>query len=140
MYGREASMKRLEVTEHSVCCPLEGRTANVAVRTNPDGHPSRRYLEVASCSLLPSALVVPCPRKVYFADVAPPMSYVREVDSTPRHSARPACPRSCLGVLNVAEAGAPDPRRCTASFGDSLDMARQTQSPGVMRLLWFNSV
>lgn len=133
-------MKRLEVTEHSMRCPLDGRTANVAVRTDPDGYPSRRYLDVSSCSLLPSAAVVPCPRKAYFGDVPPPVSYLHETDSAPRHSSRLVCPRSCLGVLNAAEAGAADPKRCTSTLGDSLEMARQTQSPGIMRLLWFNSV
>jgi hypothetical protein len=129
-------MKRLTVTQQSVRCPFENRTANLAVRTDPGGYPSRRYLEVASCSLLPSASFVPGTRKAYFSDVAPPVSYASEVDFTPRHAFGVACPRRCLSVLNAAESGAADPKRCTAPSGDSLELARQTQNPAIMQLVW----
>ena len=129
-------MKRLTVTQHSLRCPLDDRTANVTVRTNPGGYPSRRHLDVASCSLLPSASFVLGTRKAYFSDVPPPVSYVSEVDFTPRHRFGVACPRRCLGVLNAAESAAADPKRCTSPSGDSLELARQTQNPAIMRLVW----
>lgn len=129
-------MKRLTVTQQSLRCPLDGRTANVTVRTNPGGSPSRRHLDVASCSLLPTASFVPGTRKAYFSDVPPPVSYASEVDFTPRHRSGVACPRRCLGVLNAAESGAADPKCCSSPSGDSLELARQTQSPAIMRVLW----
>lgn len=129
-------MQRLTSTQHSVRCPLDDRTANVTVRTNPGGYPSRRHLDVASCSLRPSASFVPGTRKAFFSDVPPPVSYASEVDFTPRHPRGVACPRRCLGVLNAADSGAADPKRCTAPFGDSLELARQTQSAAIMRLVW----
>jgi hypothetical protein len=52
-------MKRLAFTQHTVRCPLEDRTASLMVRTDPDGCPSRRHLDVTACSLLPSTSFVP---------------------------------------------------------------------------------
>jgi hypothetical protein len=132
-------MRRLALTQHTVRCPLEDRTASVTVRTNPGGSPSRRHLDVASCSLLPSASFAPRTRKVYFSDVAPPVSYLSKVDFAPRHSAGVACRRRCLSVLNAAESGAAEPIRCTSGLADGLELARQTQNPAIMRLLWFYS-
>jgi hypothetical protein len=42
-------------------------------------------------------------------------------------------------VLNAAEPGAGEPVRCTSGVSDALELARQTQSPGIMRALWFYS-
>jgi len=52
-------MKRLALTQHTVRCPLEDRTASLTVRTDPGGYPSRRHLDVTACSLLPSTSVAP---------------------------------------------------------------------------------
>jgi hypothetical protein len=130
-------MKRLAFTQHTVRCPLEDRTASLTVRTNPGGRPSRRHLEVTACSLLPSTSFVPPARSGYFSDVAPPVPYLCEVDSAPRHSLGVACPRRCLAVLNAAEPGAAEPVRCTSGVNDGLELARQTQSPAITRMLWF---
>ena len=46
-------MKRLELTQHTVRCPRADRTANLTVRTDPGGYPSRRYRDVTTCSLMP---------------------------------------------------------------------------------------
>jgi len=129
-------MKRLALTRHIVRCPLENRTASLTVRTDPGGYPSRRHLDVTACSLLPSTSIVPRARSGYFSDVAPPVSYLCEIDPAPRHSLKVACPRRCLGVLNAAESGAGEPVRCTSGFSDGLELARQTQPPAIMRLLW----
>jgi hypothetical protein len=102
-------MKRLTLTQHTVRCPLDDRAANLTVRTDSNGYPSRRYLDVTACSLLPST------------------SFLPEV----------ACPKRCLPVMNAAESGAAEPVRCTSGVSDSLELARQTQSPTIMRLLWF---
>jgi len=132
-------MKQLALTQHTVRCPLEDRTASVTVRTDPGGYPSRRHLDVTACSLRPSTSFVPSARSGYFSDVAPPVSYLCEVDPGPRHSLEVACPRRCLAVLNAAEPGAAESARCTSGISDSLELARQTQSPAIMRLLWFFS-
>jgi hypothetical protein len=129
-------MRQLALTQHTVRCPLEDRTASLTVRTDPSGYPSRRHLDVAACSLLPSASFVPRARSGYFSDIAPPVSYLCETDSTPRHALKVSCPRRCLGVLNAAESGAAEPIRCTSGVADGLELARQTQPPAIMRLLW----
>jgi len=133
-------MKRLALTQHTVRCPLEDRTASLTVRTDAGGYPSRRHVGVTACSLLPSTSFVPSARTAYFSDVAPPVPYLREVDPAPRHFSEVTCSKRCLAVLDAAEPGAAEPVRCTSGVSDSLELARQTQSPAIMRLLWFFSV
>jgi len=130
-------MKRLTFTQHTVRCPLEDRAASLTVRTDLDRVPSRRHVDVAACSLVPSMSFVPRPRSGYFSDIAPPASYLCEADSTPRQVSKLSCRRRCLGILNAAESGAVEPVRCTSGFGDGLELARQTLNPSLMRLLWF---
>jgi hypothetical protein len=132
-------MKRLELTQHTVRCPLEDRTASLTVRSDPGGYPSRRHLDVTACSLLSSTSFVLPARRGYFSDVAPPVPYFCEVDPAPRHSSEVACPKRCLAILNAAEAGAAEPVRCTSGVSDSFELVRQTQSPAITRLLWFHS-
>ena len=132
-------MKRLALTNHTMRCPLDDRTASLTVRTDPDAYPSRRYLDVTVCSLLSAAAFVPSTRSGYFPDAAPPVPFLCGVDPAPRHSSKVACARHCLAVLNAAEPGAGEPVRCTSGVNDSLELARQTQSPAIMRLLWFHS-
>ncbi|HSF06014.1 MAG TPA: hypothetical protein VLG10_09530 [Methylomirabilota bacterium] len=132
-------MKRLVLTQHTMRCPLEDRTASVTVRTDPNGYPSRRHLGVTACSLLPSTSFVPPARRCYFSDAAPLVPYSCEVHSAPHHSLEVACPSRCLAVLNAAEPGAAEPARCTSGVSDGLELARQTQSPAITRLLWFYS-
>jgi hypothetical protein len=130
-------MKRLAITHHTVRCPLEDCAASLAVLSDLGGYPSRRHLNVTACSLRPSPAFVPPVRRRYFADVAPPMSYLDEVDPGPQHPAEVACARHCLAALNAAEPGAAAPPRCTSGVSDGMELARQTQSPAVTRLLWF---
>ena len=132
-------MKRLTLTQHTVRCPMEDRAASLTVRTDPDGYPSRRHLDVAACSLVPSMPFVPRPRSGYFSDIAPPASYLCEADPTPRHALKLSCGRPCLRVLNAAESRGAAPICCTSGFSDGLELARQTLSPSMMRLLWFYS-
>lgn len=130
-------MKRLTLTQQTVCCPLEDCTARLTVRTDPDGYPSRRYLDVTACSLLPSTSFVVPPTPRYFSDMAPPVPYLCEVDPGPCHSVEVACSKRCLAILNAAEPGAAEPVRCTSGVSDGLELVRQTQSPAITRLLWF---
>lgn len=132
-------MRRLELTQHAVRCPLEDCTASLTVRSDPDGYPSRRHLDVTACSLLPPTSFVQPARRAYFSDVAPVVPYAYEVPSAPCHSAEVSCSRPCLAVLNAAEPGAAKPLRCTSGVSDAMELARETQSPGIMRLLWFYS-
>lgn len=128
-------MKKRTLTQHTVRCPLEAGVASVTVRTNPGGYPSRRHLDVTACSLRPPAVFVPPTRRGYFSDVAPPLSYLCGVEASPRHASGVACAKRCLAVLNAAERGAARVG-CTSGVHDSLELARQTQSPAIMRCLW----
>jgi hypothetical protein len=131
-------MKRPILTQHTIRCPREDRTASVTVRTNPSGRPSRRHLDVTTCSLLSSTPFVSAIRMGNFADVPDvPLPYVREINSTPRHPLGVSCPKRCLGVLNAAEPGAAEPPRCTSGVSDGLELTRQLQNPAITRLLWF---
>jgi hypothetical protein len=132
-------MRRLALTQHTVRCPLDDRTASLTVRTDPGGYPSRRHRDVAACSLMPSTSFGLPARSGYFSDVAPPVPYLCEVDPGPRHSSEVACSRRCLAVLNAAEPGAAEPLHCSSGVSDGLELARQTQSPAMTRLLWFHS-
>ncbi len=68
------------------------------------------------------------------------MPYTYEVNRAPVHSTEVACRKRCLPVLNAAENGASEPVRCTSGVSDGLELARQTLSPAVTRLLWMYSV
>jgi hypothetical protein len=129
-------MKDLALTQHTVRCPLEDIPASLTVRTDLEASPASRHREVVSCSLLPCASFVPPARKAYFADMPPLVPYLCEVDSTPIHSSEIRCSKRCLALLNAAERGAAEALQCTSGFADSFELARQTQSPALMRLLW----
>jgi hypothetical protein len=133
-------MKRLALTQHTLRCPLHDCTASLTVRTDSNGYPSRRHLDVTACSLLPSTSFVPPARSAYFPDMEPPVPYIREVNRAPIHSTEVACPKRCLPVMNAAECGAAEPVRCTSGVSDGLELARQVQSPALTRLLWLHSV
>jgi hypothetical protein len=132
-------MKRLALTQHTVRCPFDDRTASLTVRTDPAGYPSRRHRDVMACSLLSSTSFVPPARSGHFSDLAPTVPYLCEADPAPRHPVEVACSGRCLAVLNAAEPGAAEPPRCTSGVSDGLELARQTQSPAITRLLWFYS-
>jgi hypothetical protein len=132
-------MKRLELTQHTVRCPLEDCTASLTVRTDRGGAPSRRHRDVAACSLLPSTSFVPPARSGYFSDVAPPVPYLCELDPAPHHLCEVTCSKRCLAVLNAAESGAGGSLRCTSGVSDAVELARQVQSPAMTRLLFLYS-
>ena len=137
---RRRRQQRLTLTQHTVRCPVNDCGAVVAVQTDFVAAPSRRHADVIACSLLPPTSFVPPTRKAYFSDMAPPEPYLDDVGQAPRHSAEFACPRHCLFVLNAAESGArAEPIRCTSGTSDALELARQTQSPAITRLMWFHS-
>ena len=130
-------MKRLALTQRTMRCPMHGCAASLTVRTDSNGAPSHRYLDVVSCSMLPPAPFPPPARTTYFADMAPSMPYLSEVDRAPVHSTEVACAKPCLAVMNAAEPGAAEPIRCTAGMSDAMELARQVQSPALTRLMWF---
>ena len=135
--GRGGRMRQLVLTQHTVRCPLDDCAASLTVRTDPSGYPSRRHLDVAACSLLPSTSFVPPATSRYFADVGPEVPYLCAVDPAPRHSLEVSCPKPCLAAMTAAEPGAAEPVRCTSGVSDGMELVRQTQSPAVTRLLWF---
>jgi hypothetical protein len=130
----------MEITHHTVRCPLDECTASVTVRTEFAACPSRRHRDVTACSLLPPTPFVPPATTGFFPDAAPAVAYLREVDRTPCHSSEVACSRRCLAVLNAAESGAAEPLRCSSGVSDGFELVRQTQSPAITRLLWLHSV
>ena len=129
-------MERPALTQHTVRCPKHDCGADLTVRTNSGARPSRRHLDVVSCSLLPSASFPPPTRTAYFAGMDPAVSYLSEIDCAPFHSAEVACSKPCLPVLNAAECGAAEPVRCTSGISDALELARQVQSPALTRVMW----
>lgn len=129
-------MRHRTLTRHTVCCPLDGGTAVVTVRTDPGAWPSRRHRDVAACSLQPSTPFRVPTRSGYFSDLAPPVSYVSDIDSTPRHAPRVTCSKLCLTVLNAEEPGVAQPVPCTSGVCDALELAQRTQSPAILRVLW----
>jgi len=132
--------RRLTSTQHTLRCPENGCRASVAVRTDPIAYPSARYVDVQTCSLHPPTSFVPPARKVYFADMAPPQSYLEDVGAVPSHSDKVECPKSCLRVLNAVESGAAgEPIRCTSGMSDGMELVRQTQGPAITRVLWYHS-
>ena len=133
-------MKRLALTQHTLRCPKEDCTAMVTARTNETGSPARRHVDIASCSLLaPPSFAAP-ETWGYFSDAAPLLAYRRTADRGPQHSSTMTCRKRCLATLNAAELGAVEPIQCTSGVSDGLELARQTQTPAMMRLLWFYSV
>lgn len=128
-------MKRLALTQHTMRCPLNDCSARLTVCTDSNGYPSRRHLDVAACSLLPSPSFVPPARTAYFPGGEPPVPYTYEVNRTPCHFTKVECPKRCLPVLNAAESGAAEPVRCASGVSDGLELARQTLSPALARVL-----
>jgi hypothetical protein len=131
--------RRLTLTQHTLLCPEHDCRARVAVRTDPIAYPSGRHVDVTACSLLPPTSFVPPDRTAYFPDMSPPEPYLYETGQAPCHSDEIACPKRCLLVLNAAEGGAAEPIRCTSGMSDGLELARQTQSPAITRVLWYHS-
>jgi hypothetical protein len=70
----------------------------------------------------------------------PPLPYTYKINPAPLHSTEFGCSKRCLPVLNAAECGAAEPVRCTSGVSDGLELARQTLSPALNRLLWFYSL
>lgn len=129
-------MERPALTQHTLRCPKYDCGADLTVRTNSGARPSRRHLDVVSCSLLPSASFPPPTRTAYFAGMDPAVPYLSGIDGTPFHSAEVACSKPCLPVLNAAECGAAEPVRCTSGISDAMELARQVQSPALTRVMW----
>ena len=131
-------MKRRTLTQHTVRCPLDEVTASVTVQTDPHARPSRRYRDVTACSLQPPTGFMPFVRRGYFSDVAPPVAYVCDADPAPCHTAGVTCSKACLAILNAAEPGAAE-LICTSGIHDALELARQTQTPAIARLLYYHA-
>jgi hypothetical protein len=128
--------RRLTLTPQAVRCPVNDCPATLAVRTDPNAHPGRRYVDVTACSLLPATSLAQPGRTAYFPDGE---AYIHDGRQAPR-STEVACAKRCLPVLNVAETCfAGMPIGGTSGAGDSMELARQTQSPAMMRQLWFHN-
>ena len=132
--------RRLTVTQQTMRCPVHDCRVNLAVRTDPVPHPRRRYVDVTGCSLFPAVTAGPAPRTGYFPGVSPYLPFLYEVNPAPQYGEEPACAKHCLEVLNAAEGSAPArPIHCVSGTSDAMELARQTQEPGMMRQIWFHS-
>jgi hypothetical protein len=132
--------RRLTLTQHTMRCPVHDCRVSLAVRTDPVPHPRRRYVDVAACSLVPSVVAGQASRTGYFPGVSPYLPFLYEVNPAPQYAEEPACAKVCLGVLNAAEGfPAARPLHCMSGMSDALELARETQPPGVMRQIWFHS-
>jgi hypothetical protein len=131
-------MRRRTLTQQTVRCPEQDCTARLTVRSDLEAAPSRRHRALVACSLRPSVPLVTPAAGAFFADLAPDVRYRGAVGGLPYASKPYACSEGCLAILNAAEGGG-EPVRCSSGVSDSLELARQTQSPRTMRLLWFYS-
>jgi LPXTG-motif cell wall-anchored protein len=137
VFFRRRRERRLTLTPQAVRCPVNDCPATLAVRTDPIAHAGRRYVDVTACSLLPATAFAQPARTAYFPDGE---AYIYDARQAPRHSTAVACPKRCLPVLNAAEtcfAGMPIGR--VSGTGDSLELARQTQSSAMMRQRSFHN-
>jgi hypothetical protein len=73
-------MERPALTQHTLRCPKYDCGADLTVRTDAGAPPSRRHLDVVSCSLLPSASLRPPTRTAYFAGMDPAVPYLSGSD------------------------------------------------------------
>jgi hypothetical protein len=132
--------RRFTLTRQSMRCPVHDCRVDLAVRTDSAPHPHRRYVDVMGCSLFQGVAANPAPRTGYFPGVSPYLPFLYEVNPAPHYADEPACAKRCLGVLNAAE-GYPSarPLHCMSGTSDALELARQTQSPRMMRQVWFHN-
>ena len=137
---RRRRQQRLPLTHHTVQCPEHGCGAAVTVRTDFGASPSDRHVGVSACSLFPSTPSIPPERATFFADLSPLVTYVDPAGQVPRHPTELVCREECLGILNAAESGGrAGAVPGTSGVSDSLELARQTQSPRMCRLLWHHT-
>ena len=133
--------QRLQVTHHSVRCPIQGDRAEVAVATDPAAQSVRQYVAVTACSLVPNAAIGLPERVAYLWD--PPCKVLMDPPrSFPLYTAGVSCRQPCVTVLNAtAVSGAPLPLRCSSGASDAIALAEQALGSGRMsRLLWYASL
>ena len=133
---------QLPLTVQSVRCPLHDCTADMTVRTDPQAHANRQYVDVATCSLLSDAAVALPERTAYLPDSPPCKVRLEAARSHPVYSTGVTCRQSCLSVLNAAApAVTPQPLECTSGAADGIDLVRQVAHyPTDSQLLWYSSL
>jgi LPXTG-motif cell wall-anchored protein len=139
VFFRRRRERRFTLTAQAVRCPVHDDPATLAVRTLSIAHPGHRFMDVTACSLLPATSFVPPTRTAYFPDAFPCEPYISEVSQAPHHCAEMACRKGCLHVLNAADRVVGAPIHCASGTIDSMELARQTQRPEMMRQIWLHS-
>jgi len=139
---RRRRRQRLQVTHHSVRCPMHGDQAEVAVATDPAARSGRQYVAVAGCSLVPGAAIGLPERVAYLCDGPPCKVWLDPPRSSALYTAGVSCGQPCVFVLNAtAVFGAPLPLRCSSGASDAIALAEQALgSTRMSRLLWYTSL
>ena len=139
---RRQRRQRLQITHHSVRCPMHGDQAEVAVATDPAARSARQYIAVTGCSLLSDAAIGLPERVGYLGDGPPCRVLLDPARSSPVYTAGVSCRQPCVVVLNAtAVCGAPLPLRCTSGASDAIALAEQALgSTRMSRLLWYASL
>ncbi len=140
-WWRRRRNERLQSASVSVRCPQHDVHARIAVVTDPAARAGRRYLAVASCSLLSDAAVALPERTGYLAD-GPPCGMRLEPARGVVYTGEVACRQPCVEILNATAASATTrPLACTSGFSDAYGLAEQALGPSRMaRLLWYASL
>jgi hypothetical protein len=139
---RRHRRQRLQVTHHSVRCPMHGDQAEVAVATDPAARSGRQHVAVTGCSLLADAAIGLPECVAYLWDGPPCRVRMEPARSSPLYTGEVSCRQPCVVVLNMtAVSGARLPLRCTSGVSDAIALAEQALgSPRMSRLLWYASL
>jgi hypothetical protein len=131
--------QRLQITRHRVRCPLDGCSADVAVRTDPRARSRRQFVDVATCSLLSDAAVALPERTAYLSDSPPYAVRLEAARPYPVYAAEVSCRQNCVFVLNEAAVSvAPQPVKCTSGISDAIELVGQAvRNPRIVRPLWY---
>jgi hypothetical protein len=139
---RRRRWQRMQVSHHTVRCPIHGDRAEIVMATDPVARSGRQYAEVSRCSLLPEAVFGLPERVGYLWDGPPCKVRLEPARSTPLYTNDVSCRQPCVAVLNATAVSAvPLELRCSSGASDAIALAEQALGSGRMaRLLWYASL
>jgi hypothetical protein len=132
--------QRLSIVSQRVLCPLHDDPAEVAVRTDPEARPCRRYVDVVACSLLSDVAVGLPERRAYLSDSPPCEVLLEPARAYPVRTPEVSCAQPCVFVLNASSSRTPQPLTCASGVSDGIDLMRQIDPRAFgHRLGWYSS-